>query len=194
MLIKNLNFIIILFGVILILLGLTADFFLLSTSGIGLLQSAMLVIGGIILLFSLRCIVIPEQPKWDWLLVAVYLSGVIFAGLEPNNHESLYENAFLSLNSFSLQDYYVNIIGFLFFGFLLMAVLSISIRRSRSFFATVSIGFIVSLSIEFIQFCCIPSRYSSGYDLFANTFGVVLGTLIYFGYSRILYYQENRNL
>lgn len=194
MLIINVNFLLALFGGVLILVGLLADIFISSTSGIGLLQMAAFVIGGILLLFGLRCLVIPEQPKWNWLFVAVYLSGMLFMGLRSNNEYGLHENIFLTMHSFNLQDLSINIIGFLPFGFLLMAALSISWSIGQSIFITVLTAFLVSLSIESMQFCCVPGRYSSGYDLLANTFAAVLGTLVYFGYSRLISYQDNKNL
>ncbi len=188
----NINYLIVLCGVFFALFALFVDFTGLSTPGFGFLQESMFVISGIISAFGLRRFVIPEQNKWDWLLVAIYLSGLLFAGLQPNPELILDYNVFLDFKRFNLQDFYVNIIGFAPFGFLLMAALSISIKVGRAVILTIIPAALVSTLIEYLQYCCIPGRYSSGYDLLSNVAAVVLGVIIYLGYARILSVQENK--
>jgi len=192
MFIKNINLLIFLLGAVLGLLALLADVSSLSTSGFGFLQESMLVISGIISAFGLRRFVIPEKNKWDWLLVVIYLSGLLFAGLQPNPELILDYNVFLDFKRFNLQDFYVNIIGFAPFGFLLMAALSISIKASRAVILTIILAALVSTLIEYLQYCCIPGRYSSGYDLLSNVAAVVLGVIIYLGYAHILSVPESK--
>ena len=186
MLIKNPNFLIFLFGMLMVLFALLVDILISSTAGMGFLQRAMLVIGGILLAFGLRRLVVPEQYKWDWLLAAVYLSGILFTGLQSNNNASLDYNAFLYMGRFNLQDLYVNIIGFAPLGFLVMAALSMLATTGRSIIVTLVLAVLASGSIEYLQYCCIPGRYSSGYDLLSNVGAAVLGILVYLGYARVL--------
>lgn len=173
-----------------VLFALFVDILISSTVGMGFLQRAMLVIGGILLAFGLRRLVVPEQYKWDWLLAAVYLAGILFTGLQPNYYASLDYNAFLYMGRFNLQDLYVNIIGFAPLGFLVMAALSMLASTGRSMIITLILAVLVSGTIEYLQYCCIPGRYSSGYDLLSNVGAVVLGVSAYLGYERMVSFRK----
>ncbi len=168
-----------------------ADVLRLSRPSFGLLQASMLVIGGIVSLFSLRRLLVPEQYKWDWLFVMIYLSGILFVGLRPDSVVRLGENVFLYMGRFNLEDFYVNMIGFAPLGFLMMAALAEFIKTSKSIVVTVLLAVMVSTLIEYLQFCCVYGRYSSGYDVLSNVFAVALGVAVYLAYDRLLSSGEN---
>jgi VanZ family protein len=82
-----------------------------------------------------------------------------------------------------IRDFWLNLLGFLPFGFSLSAVL-IRFRGGNGqqlVLKTVLLGFLVSLVIELAQ-AWMPSRSSSLSDLILNTCGTLLGSL---GYSRV---------
>jgi hypothetical protein len=84
-------------------------------------------------------------------------------------------------------DVIVNLVGFIPFGFVLVALLNRlgGIYAKRAVLITVALCFILSLSIEIIQ-SWIPSRSSHTLDLTLNTFGSWLGTYAYRFFSNEL--------
>jgi VanZ family protein len=80
-------------------------------------------------------------------------------------------------------DLGINVAGFIPFGFFVSS-LCFSIRDSRrAVIAAVACGFLVSLTIETLQWY-LPTRTSSLVDVGTNTFGAALGTLVYAGLGR----------
>jgi VanZ family protein len=78
----------------------------------------------------------------------------------------------------AIQDIFVNICGFIPFGFTLIAFLS-SRRNSVKLGAiTVLIGFLLSLTIEVLQ-AHLPTRDSDLRDVLTNTLGTLLGVMLY---------------
>ncbi len=82
----------------------------------------------------------------------------------------------LELNSRSLQDMVVNLIGFIPLGFVLLATFykAGAYSKKHGFLITIAICFTVSLAIEILQ-AWIPSRSSDSLDLMLNTLGGFLG-------------------
>jgi VanZ family protein len=76
------------------------------------------------------------------------------------------------------EDAGINIVGFIPLGYFLVAYLS-TVRATRTA-ATVAVllGFLTSLTIESLQ-AYLPTRDSGMNDLITNTFGTVLGVLLY---------------
>ena len=76
------------------------------------------------------------------------------------------------------EDAGINIVGFIPLGYFLVAYFST--MRSRRTAATVAVllGFLTSLTIESLQ-AYLPTRDSGMNDLITNTFGTVLGVLLY---------------
>jgi VanZ family protein len=75
-------------------------------------------------------------------------------------------------------DIGVNIVGFIPYGFL-FSVLWSEIRAIKyPALTTISIGLLISLTIEVLQ-AFLPTRSSGSTDLITNTFGSALGVMIY---------------
>jgi hypothetical protein len=75
------------------------------------------------------------------------------------------------------QDLAVNIGGFVPFGFVFLSYFSTK-RRGRSELVVMLLGFLLSLTIESLQYF-LPNRDSGMSDVFTNTVGTVLGVLLY---------------
>ena len=92
------------------------------------------------------------------------------------------------LSSWMDQDGMLNLVGFIPLGFILSAILTRSqgIIRKHYILIAISIGFLTSLSIEVIQ-SWIPTRSSDISDLILNTFGAMIGAIIY---AFLLHYKK----
>jgi VanZ family protein len=75
-------------------------------------------------------------------------------------------------------DFGVNIGGFVPFGFLTAAYLSVVRPTQKAGAITIGLGFLTSLTIEVLQ-AFLPTRDSGMNDLITNTFGTTLGVLLY---------------
>lgn len=75
------------------------------------------------------------------------------------------------------QDLAVNIGGFVPFGFVFLAYFSTK-RPGRSELVVIFLGFLLSLTIESLQYL-LPNRDSGMSDVLTNTIGTVLGVLLY---------------
>jgi hypothetical protein len=86
----------------------------------------------------------------------------------------------LRLNKSFIQDFIVNLMGFIPFGFILSAtfVECGGILRKRVILITVALCFAISLFIEIAQ-GWIPSRSSQILDLMLNTSGALIGAMTY---------------
>jgi hypothetical protein len=86
----------------------------------------------------------------------------------------------LEINSRSLQDMVVNLVGFIPLGFILQATFyqAGSYPKKYGFLITIAMCFTVSLAIETVQ-AWMPSRSSSQMDLICNTAGAVIGAVIF---------------
>jgi hypothetical protein len=76
------------------------------------------------------------------------------------------------------NDVLVNIMGFVPFGFLICAYLSLAGQIKRPVLVTILLGFMVSLTIETLQ-AFLPTRDSGTTDLITNTLGTCLGVWLY---------------
>ena len=179
---KFIDAVIIAAGGLFFLFSLLLDLFRPGNPGIGFEQMAGMVIGCIIALIGLRRLCLPNSKKWDWLLFSIYLSGILFTGLRPSGTVGVFQEHLFSLTSFNRRDLVENIAGFIPLGFLAIAVLST--RKKNNYFYTpivlaITLGALVSIAIETLQFFWVPGRYSSLYDLLANLTGTVIGITSY---------------
>ena len=96
----------------------------------------------------------------------------------------------IRFNTDSIVDIFLNIFGFIPFGFFLSATLNDigSIFRKKRGLITVGICLMVSLIIETVQ-AWLPDRHSSLSDLMLNVFGGWIGLKIYLSRFRHLYDQ-----
>ena len=77
-----------------------------------------------------------------------------------------------------LDDVLVNILGFVPFGFLFCAYLSLAGRIRRPALVTILLGFTLSFTIESLQ-AFLPTRDSDTTDIITNTLGTCFGVLLY---------------
>ena len=85
------------------------------------------------------------------------------------------------------QDVLVNIAGFVPFGFLVCAYLSLARKTRRPALVTIILGFAVSLAIESLQ-AFLPTRDSDTTDVITNTMGTCLGVGLYqLSFCRLLF-------
>jgi hypothetical protein len=93
----------------------------------------------------------------------------------------------LKVDSSFVDDVILNFIGFIPLGFVLMMTFAknAGVFRKRHIWMTISLCFGVSLTIEILQ-AWIPSRSSDCLDLLLNTFGALLGVMMYvWGHRRL---------
>ena len=88
------------------------------------------------------------------------------------------------------KNVFINITGFVPFGFFVCALFSIGWRINRPGLTTILLGASVSLSIEILQ-AFLPTRQSGMTDLITNTLGTVLGVAIY---RLVAYFSSQRRL
>jgi glycopeptide antibiotics resistance protein len=75
------------------------------------------------------------------------------------------------------EDIFINIAGFIPFGFLFSYLLRGSSSLSAMVFATVAAGAAISLAIEVTQ-AYLPTRNSSATDLVCNICGAIIGAIV----------------
>lgn len=88
-------------------------------------------------------------------------------------------------NVSGLKDILINILGFVPFGYLCSRQFGNSRKMSnfRVYLIVIVLGLFISLAIELFQIF-LPARDSSQLDLICNTFGTVLGVLLFHGLRR----------
>ena len=77
-----------------------------------------------------------------------------------------------------LKDVLMNIAGFVPFGFLFCAYLSLACRIKRPALVTILLGLALSFTIEFLQWF-LPTRDSGTTDLITDTLGTAIGARFY---------------
>ena len=76
------------------------------------------------------------------------------------------------------KSFIVNVVGFIPFGLIFYALFDSQSDIGQPMFATIALGFAVSLTIEVLQ-GFLPTRSSGTTDLFTNTFGTAVGAIAY---------------
>ena len=183
---KNIHFYLFLACICAALLSILADTSNHSTAGFGFLQLSLLVVSGILGGFFFRRWLFPEQYQWDWVLTVLYLAGIIFAGLRPGHNYFYHPGSFLGNEVILLQDVFINILGFIPIGFLMMATLTKNKSNKTAATITIITGVGTSFMIETAQYCCVSGRTSSIVDLIMNSTGLLVGVLSFFIYVFLL--------
>ena len=143
----------------------------------GMTQAAGLVISTFVALQSLQGIAFPKARVRVGFLLLVYLSGMLFMGLRPLQHELSATRHFLVFAFLPRRDFIINIVGFVPFGYLLLLYLVSGRCRGGLVGMTllaVAAGTGTSLILEIVQYY-IPGRTSSLFDLIANGMGTCFG-------------------
>ena len=183
---KNIHFFIFLACVCVALLSILADTSNRSTAGFGFLQLSLLVVSGILGGFFFRRWLFPEQYQWDRVLTVLYLAGTIFSGLRPGHNYFYHPSSFLGNEVILLQDVFINILGFIPIGFLMMATITKNKSNITATIITIVTGVGTSFMIETAQYCCVSGRTSSIVDLIMNSAGLLVGVLSFFIYEFLL--------
>lgn len=164
-------------GICGMILAVIYDFIWSHRSYFGMTQAAVFVIGAIVALQGLHRVAYPRAKVRVGLLLMIYLAGILFMGLKPTTHKYVQTLRFLDATYLPTRDFIINIVGFVPYGYLIMAYLfsgpSKGSRLIRVGLA-VTAGIVTSLLLESAQYF-IPGRISSLYDLIANTAGAGLG-------------------
>lgn len=188
---KNIHFFLFLACVWAALLSILADTLNNSTAGFGFVQSSLLVISGIMGGFFFRRWLFPEQYQWDRVLTVLYLAGTIFSGLRPGHNYFYHPSSFLGNEVILLQDVFINILGFIPIGFLMMATITKNKSNITATIITIVTGVGTSFMIETAQYCCVSGRTSSIVDLMMNSAGLLFGVLLFFIYEFLLKRTED---
>ena len=116
-------------GWALITFSLLVDIFYPGSPGFGSLQYAGIVVGVMLILTGLRELLLPQSAFWVRLLFSIYLLGIAVVGLTPQAYQVDETRSVLVSGDFSGSDLFINVSGFVPFGYLLMSCLS---RRGAS--------------------------------------------------------------
>lgn len=173
--------ILLLTGTAIMILGVAADSLYVGSSRFGPRHLSIIIVGGIVTLCGLRKLLFPSQTKLDDVLLAAYLLGLLFMGIEPLSFEVSTKKYFLIVGPVSLnKDLIINVLGFLPFGYLLMSYLldKNHLKKISAIAVTVIVGTGIGLSLEMIQYV-IPGRISSLSDWMLNSIGTFLGVCLY---------------
>lgn len=180
---KNIHFYLFLTCVCAALVSILAGISKQSTAGFGFIQSSMLVVSGLTGGFFLRRWQFPEKYQWDRVLTVLYLAGTIVAGLRPGHNYFYHPSSFLGNEVILFQDVFINILGFIPVGFLMMATITRNKSNRTAAIITIITGIGISFMIETAQYCCVSGRTSSIVDLTTNTIGLLIGVLSFFVYE-----------
>jgi hypothetical protein len=109
-------------GWALIVFSLLVDMFYPGSPGFGSLQYAGMVVGVMLILTGLRELLLPQSVFWVRLLFLIYLLGIAVTGLTPQPYR-VDETRSLWGGDFSGADFFINVSGFIPFGYLLLSCL-----------------------------------------------------------------------
>ena len=144
----------------------------------GMTQAAGFVISAIVALQGLHRVAYPRVKARTGLLLVVYLAGILFMGLRPSTHKFPDPHQFLGATYLPTRDFIINVVGFIPYGYLIVAYLFSGIRSKDNRLTKVVLAMIAGIGTSFlletVQYF-IPGRTSSLYDLIANTAGAGLG-------------------
>lgn len=174
-------------GISILIFSVSLDLFRPGTPGIGFQQLAGIVIGLLIIAIGLRYWLFADISRIDWLLLSIYLSGILVVGLKPRMVYEEFTTTFLSMHSIFPRDLFINVVGFIPLGFLMVAsylAYRSSTKRFSMLLGVTLAGMAISLFIETVQYLAVMGRFSSAMDLATNTLGTLLGGVAYFGFIR----------
>jgi VanZ family protein len=166
-------------------LSALADVVGIGHSGFGLDQAAGLVLGAFACLAGLVKLYAINKAKLGSILASLYIMGVLCMGLVPRPRRDNQAEIFWDADKFFSRDFFINTIGFVMVGYLLMLSLDNQgleqgggkwVRKAG---LVVLAGGLLSFFVELSQYLFIPGRTSSSADLAANVFGTAMGILLY---------------
>lgn len=122
----------------------------------------------------------------------IYVGGILYMGLRPSPDVHNRYKILLNLNSFSLNDFAINTIGFIPLGYLLMLCFTFRPERREStpmrrIIIIIGAGVMLSLLLEVAQYYLPWGRESSFMDLTANAIGTFIGV------TAFLFTEHERN-
>lgn len=171
-------------GVTGLTLSALADMIGIGRPGFGLKQLTGSVIGFLMSVSGLLKVHPTSTRVWPRVLVLICMSGILYMGLKPRPFHSFKHGVLLDVSYVDLQDFAINTLGFVPFGFLLM--LSFKNRREdqranlfKQAAIVVGVGGLVSLFLETSQYYLVLGRDSSLFDCISNTLGTLLGIAVY---------------
>jgi VanZ family protein len=166
------------------ILSAVLDFIRPGKIEIGMTQLAGFIVSTVVALAGLHKSTFPRAKAWAGILLLIYLAGILFMGLRPMTFKYDTMKAFLTASTLPMDDFIINIVGFIPFGYLILLYMFSGKRPGRAggvflkFGLALAVGIGTSLAIETVQFY-IPGRTSSLYDLIANGAGTFIG-VVYF--------------
>lgn len=174
---NRIRFFLLIGGIIGILFFLSADLIRYDSPQFGKYQLAGLVISTIIILASVRSPESPSSKTWFGAIFFTYLTGLLFMGLWPSGHFHSMQAEFLNMKSPPIDDFIINVLGFVPFAYLSMTYL-ITGRQHYSVAKLALLVFVIGMGTSFfieVSQYFIPGRTSSMMDLLANSVGAIVG-------------------
>jgi glycopeptide antibiotics resistance protein len=168
-----------------ILVSALADVMGIGHSGFGLDQLVGMILGTFAFLAGLVRLYATDKARFGRLLTCIYIIGLLTMGLMPHPGRGNQVEIFWDAKRFFSRDFFINSVGFVMVGYLLMLSLeSRQVERDVRYWVkkaaiVVLGGSMLSLALELSQYFLIPGREPSTADLLANVLGTSTGVFLY---------------
>jgi len=168
-----------------IVIAIFANTLGIGNSGFGLEQLAGVILG----LFTFAAGLLKFYPFNKTIiariLAGIYVRGIIFMGLIPRHFNGGQAQLFWHAPTILSRDFFINPIGFVLIGYLFMlsALIKNGGKRLGYLFKKalllVLAGAALSSFLELAHYYFIRGRVAGSADVIANTFGTVVGVLLF---------------